>query len=114
MQVFTKIIAAETAALREGERSRFEALTARKREYFNALQHSLGSLESRRGNAPAAERQAWQQAAEACDTALLENARLIEAEQVHAAALLGEWRAAMQRRMDATLTYGRDGRARLK
>ena len=114
MQRFTQIVSAETAALRDGERDSFEALTARKREYFEMLRHSLASLEGSRTSASAAEREIWQTAAATCETALLENARLIEAEQVHASTLLGEWRAAMQRRTAATLTYGRDARTRLK
>lgn len=113
-KLFRQVLTAETAALRAGDRARFETLTACKRQHFEALRQSLADLEPVRARASAAEREAWQDAAAACETALLENARLIEAEQVHAAALLGEWRAAMQRRMDATLTYGRDARTRLK
>jgi hypothetical protein len=113
-QRFTQALIAETTALRAGDRNRFEMLTACKRQYFEALRQSLTALEPVRASAPAAEREAWRNAAAACETSLQENARLIEAEQVHAAALLGEWRAAMQQRMDATLTYGRDARARPK
>ncbi len=113
-QRFTEVILAETAALRDGDRNRFEMLTGRKREYLDAVRQSLAALEPLRAGIPAKEREDWEKTAAVCETALQENARLIEAEQVHAAALLGEWRAAMQKRMDATLTYGRDGRARLK
>lgn len=114
VRLFTRIVSAETAALRDGERRRFDALTERKREYFEVLQHGLANLERSRASASAAEREIWQTAAADCETALLENARLIETEQAHAAILLGEWRAAMQRRAAATLTYGRDARARPK
>jgi hypothetical protein len=113
-QRFTTIIRAETASLRSGDLSRFETLAACKREHFEALRQSLAILEPLRASVPAAEREHWREAAATCETALHENARLIEAEQVHAAALLEEWRAAMQRRMDTMLTYGRDARARLK
>lgn len=114
MELFTQVVTAETAALREGERSRFDALTERKREYFTVLRDSLAGLKGCHSAPTAEEREIWKTAAASCEAALLENARLIEAEQVHAATLLGEWRAAMERRAAATLTYGRDARTRLK
>jgi len=107
---FAEIVRAETAALRNGERSRFEALTARKSEYFECLQQSLAALEPQRAKASAADRKRWQEVAADCEAALQENAKLIAGEQLHAAAMMDMLRRQMQQRQSGSIGYGRDGK----
>jgi flagellar biosynthesis/type III secretory pathway chaperone len=107
---FADIVRAETAALRSGERSRFEALTARKAEYFECLKQSLAALEPQRAKAAAVDRERWQEVAADCEAALQENAKLIAGEQLHAAAMMDMLRRQVQQRQSSAVGYGRDGR----
>ena len=107
---FTKVVRAETEALRGGERGGFEALTARKGEYFECLRQSLATLEPQRAKASAADRQRWLEVATDCEAALQENAKLIAGEQLHAAAMMDMLRQQMRQRQTSSIGYGRDGR----
>jgi flagellar biosynthesis/type III secretory pathway chaperone len=107
---FTAVIRAETEALRKGERGSFEALTARKSDYFECLKQSLAALEPQRAKANAADRKRWQEVATECEAALQENARLIAGEQLHAAAMMDMLRQQMRQRQSSSTGYGRDGR----
>jgi flagellar biosynthesis/type III secretory pathway chaperone len=107
---FAEIVRAETLALRNGERGRFEALTARKSEYFECLKQSLAALEPQRAKASVADRKRWQEVAVDCEAALQENAKLIAGEQLHAAAMMDMLRQQMHQRQSRTIGYGRDGR----
>lgn len=107
---FTGIVRAETEALRRGERERFEALTARKGEYFECLKQSLQTLEPQRSRASAADRKRWQEVAADCEAALQENAKLIAGEQLHNAAMMDMLRQQMRQRQSSSVGYGRDGR----
>lgn len=107
---FTDIVRAETEALRKGERGSFEALTARKGEYFECLKQSLAALEPQRATVSAADRQRWQQVATECEAALQENAKLIAGEQLHAAAMMDMLRQQIRQRQTSAVGYGRDGR----
>lgn len=107
---FTAVIRAETEALRKGERGSFEALTARKSDYFECLKQSLATLEPRRAGASAADRKRWQEVATECEAALQENAKLIAGEQLHAAAMMDMLRQQMRQRQTSAMGYGRDGR----
>ena len=107
---FTKVVRAETEALRGGERGGFEALTARKLEYFECLKQSLAALEPQRAKASAADRQRWLEVATDCEVALQENAKLIAGEQLHAAAMMDMLRQQMRQRQTSSVGYGRDGR----
>ncbi|QDO97438.1 flagellar protein FlgN [Ferrovibrio terrae] len=108
--VFTTVVRAETDALRKGERSSFEALTARKGEYFDCLKQSLAALELHRAKANAADRARWQEVAAECEAALQENAKLIAGEQLHAAAMMDMLRQQARQRQTGAVGYGRDGR----
>jgi flagellar biosynthesis/type III secretory pathway chaperone len=108
--VFTTVVRAETEALRKGERSSFEALTARKGEYFDCLKQSLAALEPQRAKANAADRKRWQEVAAECEAALQENAKLIAGEQLHAAAMMDMLRQQARQRQTGAVGYGRDGR----
>ena len=101
---------AETEALRGGERAGFEALTARKGEYFDCLKQSLATLEPQRAKASTADRQRWLEVATDCEAALQENAKLIAGEQLHAAAMMDMLRQQMRQRQATSVGYGRDGR----
>ncbi len=107
---FAAIVRAETEALRKGERGSFEALTARKGEYFNCLKQSLAALEPQRAKAKDADRKRWQEVAADCEAALQENAKLIAGEQLHAAAMMDMLRQQMRQRQTSAVGYGRDGR----
>lgn len=107
---FTGIVRAETEALRKGERGSFEALTARKGEYFESLKQSLQTLEPQRSRASAADRKRWQEVAADCEAALQENAKLIAGEQLHNAAMMDMLRQQMRQRQSSSVGYGRDGR----
>lgn len=107
---FTAIVRAETEALRKGERGSFEALTARKGEYFDCLKQSLATLEPQRAKAKDADRKRWQEVAADCEAALQENAKLIAGEQLHAAAMMDMLRQQMRQRQTSAVGYGRDGR----
>lgn len=108
--VFATVVRAETEALRKGERGGFEALTARKGEYFECLKQSLEALEPQRAKASAADRQRWLEVATECEAALQENAKLIAGEQLHAAAMMDMLRQQMRQRQATSVGYGRDGR----
>ncbi|MFN3400520.1 MAG: hypothetical protein ACK4Z4_09300 [Ferrovibrio sp.] len=108
--VFTAIVRAETEALRKGERGSFEALTARKGEYFDCIKQSLAALEPQRAKAKDADRKRWQEVAADCEAALQENAKLIAGEQLHAAAMMDMLRQQMRQRQTSAVGYGRDGR----
>lgn len=107
---FTAVVRAETEALRKGERGGFEALTARKSDYFERLKQSLAALEPQRAGASAADRKRWQEVATECEAALQENAKLIAGEQLHAAAMMDMLRQQMRQRQTSSTGYGRDGR----
>ena len=107
---FTAIVRAETEALRKGERGSFEALTARKGEYFDCLKQSLAALEPQRAKTKDADRKRWQEVAADCEAALQENAKLIAGEQLHAAAMMDMLRQQMRQRQTSAVGYGRDGR----
>jgi flagellar biosynthesis/type III secretory pathway chaperone len=107
---FTAIVRAETEALRKGERGGFEALTARKGEYFDCLKQSLAALEPQRAKAKDVDRKRWQEVAADCEAALQENAKLIAGEQLHAAAMMDMLRQQMRQRQTSAVGYGRDGR----
>ncbi|MEK9968558.1 MAG: hypothetical protein VW600_05450 [Ferrovibrio sp.] len=107
---FAEIVRAETAALRAGERTRFEALTARKAEYFECLKQSLAVLEPQRAKASAADRKRWQEVAADCEAALQENAKLIAGEQLHAAAMMDMLRQQIRQRQTSSIGYGQDGK----
>ena len=107
---FASIVRAETVALRDGERDRFEVLTARKSEYFECLKQTLAVLEPQRAKASAADRKRWQEVAADCEAALQENAKLIAGEQLHAAAMMDMLRQQMRQRQSSAVGYGRDGR----
>jgi flagellar biosynthesis/type III secretory pathway chaperone len=107
---FTAVIRAETEALRKGDRGSFEALTARKSDYFECLKQSLAALEPQRAGASAADRKRWQEVATECEAALQENAKLIAGEQLHAAAMMDMLRQQMRQRQTSSMGYGRDGR----
>lgn len=107
---FAAIIRAETAALRKGERTGFEALTARKGEYLETLKQSLAALEPQRAKASAVEKERWTAVATDCEAALQENAKLIAGEQLHAAAMLDMLRQMVRQRQATSTGYGRDGR----
>lgn len=107
---FTNVVRAETEALRKGERGSFEALTARKSEYFECLKQSLEALEPQRARASAADRKRWQDVAADCEAALQENAKLIAGEQLHAAAMMDMLRQQMRQRQSSAIGYGPDGR----
>jgi flagellar biosynthesis/type III secretory pathway chaperone len=107
---FAEIVRAETAALRKGERSGFEALTARKLEYFECLKQSLATLEPQRAKASAADKERWLAVATECEAALQENAKLIAGEQLHAAAMMDMLRQQMRQRQASSVGYGRDGK----
>lgn len=107
---FTAIVRAETEALRKGERGSFEALTARKGEYFDCLKQSLATLEPQRTKAKDTNRKRWQEVAADCEAALQENAKLIAGEQLHAAAMMDMLRQQMRQRQTSAVGYGRDGR----
>lgn len=110
VETFGRIVRAETAALRSGDRAGFEALTARKNEYQIALQHGMTALEPQRAKAAAADRQRWQAAAAEAETALQENAKLIAGEQLHAAAMLDMLRQSLRRQQGNAVGYGRDAK----
>ena len=107
---FAEIVRAETAALRQGERTNFEALTAHKANYLEVLKRSLVTLEPERAKAGAVEKERWLAIAIDCETALQENARLIAGEQLHAAAMMDMLRQMMMRQQATAVGYGRDGR----
>lgn len=107
---FTRVVRAETEALRKGERGSFEALTARKSDYFDCLKQSLEALEPQRAKASAEDRKRWQDVATDCETALQENAKLIAGEQLHAAAMMDLLRQQMRQQQASSVGYGRDGR----
>ncbi len=108
--VFAQVVRAETAALRKGERSRFEALTVRKGEYLDCMKQSMAALEPQRAKASAVERERWLAVAADCEAALQENAKLIAGEQLHAAAMMDMLRQSMRQRQSNLTGYGRDGR----
>jgi flagellar biosynthesis/type III secretory pathway chaperone len=108
--VFASVVRAETEALRKGERGSFEALTARKGEYFDCLKQSLAALEPQRAKAKDADRKRWQEVAADCEAALQENAKLIAGEQLHAAAMMDMLRQQARQRQTSAVGYGRDGR----
>lgn len=108
--VFASVVRAETEALRKGERGSFEALTARKGEYFDCLKQSLAALEPQRAKAKDADRKRWQEVAAECEAALQENAKLIAGEQLHAAAMMDMLRQQARQRQTSAVGYGRDGR----
>lgn len=110
VETFGRIVRAETAALRSGDRAGFEALTARKAEYQNALQQGMTVLEPQRAKAAAPEKQRWQTAATEAEAALQENAQLIAGEQLHAAAMLDMLRQSLVRRQTNAVGYGRDAK----
>ena len=107
---FTNVVRAETEALRNGERGRFEALTARKSEYFEYLKQSLEALEPQRAKASTEDRKRWEDVAADCEAALQENAKLIAGEQLHATAMMDMLRQQMRQRQSSAIGYGRDGR----
>jgi flagellar biosynthesis/type III secretory pathway chaperone len=108
--VFASVVRAETEALRKGERSSFEALTARKGEYFDCLKQSLTALEPQRAKTNATDRSRWQEVAAECEAVLQENAKLIAGEQLHAAAMMDMLRQQARQRQTGAVGYGRDGR----
>lgn len=107
---FADIVRAETEALRKGDRTGFEALTAHKSAYYECLKLSLATLEPQRPKASAADRKRWQEVAADCETALQENAKLIAGEQLHAAAMMDMLRQQARQRQSSSIGYGRDGR----
>ncbi|MCW0232305.1 MAG: hypothetical protein OJJ21_01775 [Ferrovibrio sp.] len=107
---FAQLVRAETAALRQGERSSFETLTARKAEYLDCLKQSLAALEPQRASAGAVERERWLAVAADCEAALQENAKLIAGEQLHAAAMMDMLRQMQRQRQSTAAGYGKDGR----
>jgi hypothetical protein len=110
VETFGRIVRAETIALRGGDRSAFEALTARKAEYQTALQAGMTALEPQRAKAAAPEKQRWQAAAAEAEAALQENAKLIAGEQLHAAAMLDMLRQTLRRQQGNAVGYGRDAK----
>jgi hypothetical protein len=107
---FAHVVRAETAALRRGERGNFEALTARKAEYLDALRQSMAVLEPQRAKATVGDRERWVIVATDCEAALQENAKLIAGEQLHAAAMMDMLRQMLRQRQSNATGYGRDGR----
>lgn len=110
VETFGRIVRAETAALRSGDRPAFEALTARKAEYQTALQTGMTALEPQRAKAAAPEKQRWQTAAAEAEAALQENAKLIAGEQLHAAAMLDMLRQNLRQQQSSAVGYGRDAK----
>lgn len=110
VETFGRIVRAETAALRSGDRPAFEALTARKAEYQTALQAGMTALEPQRAKAAAPEKQRWQTAAAEAEAALQENAKLIAGEQLHAAAMLDMLRQNLRQQQSSAVGYGRDAK----
>lgn len=106
-ETFTRIVRAETEALRRGERQGFEALTARKGEYHAVLQDSMAALAPRRDQATPQEREAWRKAAAEAEAALQENAKLIAGEQLQTAAMLDMLRDSLRRN---SIGYGPNAR----
>lgn len=107
-ETFARIVRAETAALRSGERAGFDALTRRKAEYQATMQQSMTALEAQKDRASSQDRERWRAAAADAEAALQENARLIAGEQLHAAAMLDMLRQTLRER--STAGYSRDGK----
>lgn len=110
VETFGRIVRAETAALRSGDRPAFEALTARKAEYQDALQTGMAALEPQRAKAAAPDKQRWQAAAAEAEAALQDNAKLIAGEQLHAAAMLDMLRQSLRQQQSGAVGYGRDAK----
>lgn len=110
LETFGRIVRAETASLRAGDRAGFEALTVRKAEYQAVLETGMAALEPQRAKATPADKERWRQAATEAEAALQENAQLIAGEQLHAAAMLDMLRQSLMRQQAGAVGYGRDAR----